>query len=72
MNKPTTRIFFKDHFLDAPAGEAAYWTRLIATRGNVITMTAVETPNLPYLGQIAQPDDRLAWSQIDLNHQEVI
>jgi hypothetical protein len=80
MSRPTTRIFFSGRFLDAPQGEAAYWAHLISTRAGVVTMTAAEKPNpsinsgrsLPYLGQVAQPDDRLAWSQIALNHQEII
>jgi hypothetical protein len=60
MSRPTTRIFFSGRFLDAPQSEAAYWARLVAVRGNVVTMTATETPNLPYLGFIRCPEDRLA------------
>lgn len=76
MNRPTITLTFivahpdqEVRRLAVPQGEAAYWAQVARRRADASTPSGApkgvavvpdESPRLPYLGQIACPNDELA------------
>lgn len=74
MNTPITIYPTKGKkiILQVPEGEALFWAEQVARWINVSMVTVVpETADLPYLGYIACPENRLAAEWLIDQHVQV-